>query len=129
MLAGEFLDLAELLGTPSGPHVEARHRTAISRSYYAVLLEARDRLIDELGWKIHRKDTHSYVGRAYAFASDRQHKLVGRLIADLKKLREAADYEIRTPIADVAESIAISKRARTELAKLDLAKCHDPRPK
>jgi hypothetical protein len=127
MEAVEFLDLAEILGSEGGPFPEARHRTAISRSYYAALLAARDKLADERGWVFRARETHEFVRRAYAFADPTRHKLIGRLLADLKKLREQADYENRNPLGDVTEAISLSKQVCTELSDADAGDCVDPR--
>lgn len=127
MNPSEFLDVAKLISGPSGLYPLGRQRSAISRAYYAAFLDARDRLNGLAKFSIPKKSAHDAVWRAFAF-SDEPLKTVGRLLQDLKKMREVADYEMtRDDIQnEVAEALRISRDIQVALASADLSGVADP---
>ena len=127
MNAVEFLDFARLIGGPDGPYPQGRKRSAISRSYYAAFLEARDLLFSKAPFTLPKKPKHEQIWRAYLFADPSDLKEIGRLLEDLKKMREAADYVLPEDVSDVdvKEADALSDRIRTALLTADVTQCWD----
>jgi len=127
MQPAEFLALAQLLSGPDGPHPQGRHRSAVSRSYYYAFLEARQRLASVPHIAIPRKNAHDVVWKAMAWAAPPL-KSAGRLLKDLKALRERADYDLDPDLghADVLEAIRIANDIRRTLESADMSQCVDP---
>lgn len=126
----EFLEVAELLQGDGGPFPEGRHRTAVSRCYYAAFLDARDRLQMERSFRFRKRDAHDSVKRAFEWADGKPLKLIGRLLGDLKKLRESADYEIAGTVGSsrVAEALELARQVESLLDSVDLGGCVDTTP-
>lgn len=127
MQASEFLELARVLAG-GGPFPGARTRSSISRAYYSAFLDARDRVRNQPHIHLATKSMHDQVWRSLAFADDPL-KSIGRLLRDLKQMREKADYQLSpdpTP-ALAAEAIRLSEIIQRRLAAADLTKCVDPR--
>lgn len=81
-----FLDLAEGLLTR---HDEASLRSAVSRAYYGVFLEARDLLgMTHLGSQVH--------GEAQQMLKRRGLLQLAHRLDSLRKLRNVADYQVAT---------------------------------
>jgi uncharacterized protein (UPF0332 family) len=126
----EFDQVAALLRSSSGATVEGRERSAISRYYYSAFLEARTKLREKRNFSFRKHEAHEFVKRAFAYSDDKRLKKVGKLLEDLKKLREQADYSIDAPHDPVitGEAETISRRIRTELAAedFDFGACASP---
>lgn len=127
MQPSEFLDLAQLIGGADGPYPQGRHRSAVSRSYYCAFLDARERLLTVPHISVPRKHAHDTIWKALAWAPHPL-KAAGRLLKDLKSLRERADYDLHHDIAhaDVMEAIRMASDIRRTLESADLSKCVDP---
>ncbi len=123
----EFSQVADVMRALSGPFPEGRERSAISRYYYAVFLEARERLFAERGWKFKPHEAHENVKRCFSFSNERELLLIGSLLGDLKKLRVEADYDLakRDPQAG-NEAKRIQDDIEEALAKADFSKCVNP---
>ena len=93
MRSQEFLDVAVLLLEGTGPHVQGRRKSSISRSYYAAYLGARDRLL-ATSYPLDSKRSHDQVWKAFKWGDDEHLKTTGKILQDLKRMRETADYEI-----------------------------------
>lgn len=125
----EFLDLAETLAG-EGALPAPRLRSAASRAYYAALLDARERL-----------NRVEHVARQLRRGRNRVHEVVwnslqrgaptlapiGRTGFSLKRLREAADYDLSTPFTatDVTEALRLAKRICAALEAADLLQAAD----
>lgn len=82
---------------------DAKLRSGISRAYYGALISARDaKKISTVGTTGHSQLINTY--RAGSFAE----KVIGDSLADLKKLREVADYEPKTPCPTTNGTLAIT---------------------
>src|SRR5207247_2642979 len=87
----DFLDVAR--SDVNGPS-EAYWRAAMSRAYYALLLEARD-VLERWGFTPPARDrVHTFVRLSFVFARDQDVKAIGYVIERLVKLRNEADYQI-----------------------------------
>jgi hypothetical protein len=123
-----FSELAKLLSGMSGPSAESAGRTAVSRSYYAAILEARDRLDAARAFKIKKHEMHDMVMRAFYFADAPEVKKIGRMLKDLKALREEADYQLADEFdrAVIGEAAALCSGVQEGLETADFGKCDDP---
>ena len=128
MIPREFFDIAKLLSGPSGPMPQGRQRSAISRCYYAAFLDARERLKAVPHITIPKKGAHDIVWKALSWADAPPLKSIGRLLQDLKKMREGADYDLLPDVSDeaVREAIRISEEIQQALATADMTRCVDP---
>lgn len=112
----DFLAVARQFETSAS---EAERRTAVGRCYYAVLNQARNRIVDA-GADVENAFTHQCVlyylrlagTRGYRGASDAHSTL-----ANMKATRERADYELNTPI-NTNDSQGALRRANSALANL-----------
>jgi uncharacterized protein (UPF0332 family) len=127
MKAEEFQGVAEFL-LAGGPNEEGRQRSAISRFYYAAFLEARDRLKEVKGLSFKKNEAHQNVRRAFEWSDAVPLRTVGRLLEDLKKLREGADYDIAAALDQehIKEAQSIASEVRTTVSTADLTACVDP---
>jgi len=76
--------------------LEARLRSAISRSYYATFCVARNQLCRE-GIHIPRRDTHKFVWGEFKKSTELQRKKIGVNGSRLAKDRAKADYDDAFP--------------------------------
>ncbi len=128
MNPAEFSEVAGLLSSMTVPPQDGRLRSAVSRYYYAAFLEARDQLKTKRTIEFKKHELHENVKRAFAWSDDKALKLVGRLLEDLKKLREKADYDI-TGTMDVTatnEAKRICTDIQQTLNLADVRLCKDP---
>jgi hypothetical protein len=113
-----FLDTAQdLLEYGS----EAHWRTAAVSAYYALMLEARDRLQD---WGIAappRQSVHAFVRLSFVYAADPDLKKIGGALDKLVRLRNEAHYQPGAPgnFADNQVASNAITIARDALAILD----------
>jgi hypothetical protein len=100
----------------------------VSRYYYAAFLVARDQLKAQRALEFKKYEAHENVKRAFAWADDKALKLIGRLLEDLKKLREHADYDT----AGALDSTAVTEAGRLcgdiqrGVATANIKECKDP---
>ena len=105
-----------LLGTD-----EADWRTAAGRACYAIMLEARAALL-RWGFTIPRRDQlHAFVRQRFAYPALRELRGIGRVLEDLNRLRNQADYDITGPgpFADTKAARKAIKESGDALAALD----------
>jgi uncharacterized protein (UPF0332 family) len=112
-----FLAVARELAAGS---TAAHWRSSVGRSYYALFLEGRD-LLQRWGFTPQRRDpVHSFVRLRFDFAGDPDLVLVGRRLDDLSKLRNTADYNLKSSgFVDDAEAQTSLSVATDALARLD----------
>lgn len=110
-----------------GPHPQGRGRSAISRYYYAAFLEARDRLSKDRNFNFKKHESHQRVYRCFAFSDEKPLKVIGRLLEDLKKLRERADYDLGKDLDQTAtnEAKRMCEDIQATLITADLKCCKD----
>ena len=96
MTGDDFIALAGNLAvnTGLGTH-EARYRSAVSRAYYGAYHLASDFLM-ELGIRIPRS-AHAHVYRLLWTAEYSQARQAARLLTDLRRARNRADYDLSRP--------------------------------
>lgn len=98
MTGDDFIALAGNLAvnTGLGTH-EARYRSAVSRAYYGAYHLASDFLM-KLGTRIPRSaDAHAHVYRLLWTAEHFQARQAARLLTDLRRARNRADYDLSHP--------------------------------
>jgi hypothetical protein len=122
----DFLPVAQ--SASRGPS-EAYWRTAVSRAYYAVMLELRDAFIR---WGLSAPPqpfVHVAVRQRVYTSRDADMKGIGRMLDVLRDLRKLADYDTSTvrQFKDNAEAVAAVQRARDALALLDAIQADQPR--
>jgi hypothetical protein len=85
-----FIDLAaDVLAGNTEPH----RRGAAGRAYYGLMLECRDALF-RWGFNLPPRDSvHTFVRLRFGYAADPDLKKIGRVLEDLVKLRNRADYD------------------------------------
>jgi len=92
------------------PLVPEVSRVIVGRAYYAAFLAARD-AANRTGARIHNDVIAYYHGSKNTY--------VGNKLADLKRLREQADYELNKPIS-IPNIDASLKGCKAILSKLQL---------
>ena len=127
MRALEFFEVANLLEDGQQPP-EGCQRSAVSRYYYSAFLEARDQLSLKRNFSFKKRDAHQLVLRALGWSDDTSLRTAGRLLEDLKKLREKADYDTAVVHAqdDVSEAASMASDIRRTVDENDLAHAVDP---
>ena len=94
----QYYELAtSLAGRDGSPSEEAKKRSAISRAYYAALIQARQKASDRTGDDIPRYGTHHWTIKKYQKDPAPEAKRIGSHLKRLKKRRERADYENKVP--------------------------------
>lgn len=94
----EYYELAKsLAGRDGSPNEESRERSAISRAYYAALIQARQKASVRTGKDIPRGGTHHWTIKRYEKDPAPKAKSIGSHLKRLKKRRERADYENDVP--------------------------------
>jgi uncharacterized protein (UPF0332 family) len=90
----DYLDLAQELASRSDVSSlkEALLRTATSRAYYSVFIQARNLLVSE-GHVIPAVNTHRYVINQFLSSSSEIRKLIGADLERLQIARKRADYD------------------------------------
>lgn len=96
----EYLNLAnELANQATVPaYQEAKLRAAISRSYYAAFINARNYLRDKQGISIPKiGDAHGYVSQQFELSVDPVRRTLGENLVRLRIYRRQADYVDKFP--------------------------------
>lgn len=117
----EYFHLAkELSGDKNhNGNEEARERSAISRAYYSVVIQARTKISLLNGEKAPRKNTHAWTIKKFNSNTSPQAKSIGARLLRLKKRRERADYddhimnreaELRSALIEAEKLIADIKK-------------------
>lgn len=90
----EYLNLAKELAQATVPaNQEAKLRAAISRSYYAAFINARNYLRDKQGISIPKTgDAHGYVSQQFELSVDPVRRTLGENLVRLRISRRQADY-------------------------------------
>ncbi|QFS42769.1 HEPN domain-containing protein [Nostoc sphaeroides] len=106
----QYLNLAkELTDQPTTPaNQEAKLRDAISRSYYAAFILARNYLRDQEGISIPKiSDAHRYVWEQFKLNPHPQRQLIANNLKRLRAYRNQADYVDKFPGLAGATIIAL----------------------
>ena len=111
----QYLDLArELTGKDTTPATEeAKLRSAISRSYYAAFIEARNFLRDRESLTIPRENSHQFVISQFKNSpDDESRRKLGERLQILRSHRRQADYEdtITGLIGKSEEALGLARR-------------------
>lgn len=115
----QYYELAKSLADRDGsPSAEARKRSAISRAYYAALIQARQKASDRTGDDIPRGGTHHWTIKKYQKDPVPEAKRIGSHLKRLKKRRERADYENSVPRLD-SELESALQEAGTLLSRIN----------
>jgi len=105
----EYLELARELNGDNSASAgqEAKQRSAVSRAYYSVLIEARHVVAGRLQQSPPRKNTHAWTINNLRNDPDPKGRAVSRKLRRLKKRRERSDYDdqVNNLSADVASAI------------------------
>jgi hypothetical protein len=117
MRGREFLDTAERLSVMTA---EADWRSAMSRAYYALLLECRDAL-NRWGFAIPPRASHRDVYHHLQFPKNSDLNQIARTFQGLSGKRNRADYDLSPhPLFSKAtDAIAAIDDARDSIALLD----------
>lgn len=83
----------KLAGRDGTPNPEAEKRSAISRAYYAVLIQAREKASVRWDEDYPLGGTHHWTIKKYEKDPAPDAKRVGSYLGRLKKRRERADYD------------------------------------
>lgn len=98
----EFLTLAQQLSQAT---TEAAWRSALSRAYYAAFHVAR-KLLEDCGFGVPRADrAHAYLWLRLSNCSDIGVQQADRDLNDLRRHRNAADYDLTRPMRSGAARI------------------------
>jgi hypothetical protein len=98
-----FLDAASAL---AGGGAEAFWRSCVGRAYYALLHEGRSAL-ERWGFSVPPKaDLHAFVRMRFSNPSDADLKQVGKVVEDLSRRRNHADYRLSSPGPFTSPTIA-----------------------
>lgn len=117
----QYLNLAkEFIGQPTPPaNLEAKRRSAISRSYYAAFISARNYLQETEGHSIPTTaDAHKYVVQQFKQSSDPDRQHIGRNLEKLRRDRNEADYSNNIPDLFEISKIAV-KRSEGLISRLN----------
>jgi uncharacterized protein (UPF0332 family) len=109
-------------GTPLIPTdgVEADLRTAISRLYFSVFLNARD-LLNHLGYGTTQEGKcHTIVRQALTESRDNGLKRISKDCHDLNRYRARADYDLDdTEIETINCALEVLKQSRSTHGRID----------
>lgn len=108
----QYFELAQSLSgdDSADPSDEANKRSAISRAYYAVLIQAREKASERSGDNYPTDGrTHRWTIRKYKQDNSPNVKGIGEKINRLKKRRERADYDNVVPNLDKELSSALQE--------------------
>ena len=112
----DFLKVSTALRTSQG---EADRRTAVSRAYYALFLSAR-RLLEAEAIALGRlHEDHRLVPDYLRHSQNETLADVGDSIADLRRERNMADYDMDTTKFNQALCALLVEKARAGLQVLD----------
>jgi uncharacterized protein (UPF0332 family) len=112
----DFLAVAINLGASTD---EAHRRTAVSRAYYALFLNARRMLEVESLPLGHLHDDHRLVPEYFRDAGDERLADVGDAIADLRRERNLADYDMDAAKFNQALCALLVEKARASIQVLN----------
>jgi uncharacterized protein (UPF0332 family) len=103
----EYINLAEELLSKSN---ESSFRSSISRAYYGIFCIARKRKFYQ---KYTDSDIHWKVINEYWNSENRDERRIGRILAQLRKSRNYADYdeEINITKAEAEQALLSAKEA------------------
>ncbi len=103
----EFIILSDNI-VKMDPSNEANLRTGISRAYYGVFCIARNRkgLKNDKSGKVHRN-----VINSYKTSNDKNEKYIGKILDDLRRQRNDADYDEDKEIGiDLTERVLLKTK-------------------
>ncbi len=100
---------------------EARFRSAISRAYYSVIIQARTQICIILSIQSPYGNTHAWTIGKYSSHPDGRAKRISAWLKRLKKRREKADYENYLPNIE-SELLSALTEAEKILNELNMLK-------
>ncbi len=116
MRGREYLELArEIL--PGG--AERHRRGAAGRAYYALFLEGREALARWGFVPARHENAHHYVRLHFLIPADPDLKQIGRVLDDLIRLRNQADYTL-SPIREFQSDTAARDAIQRTADSIDL---------
>ncbi|MGK7926998.1 MAG: HEPN domain-containing protein [Spirulina sp.] len=91
----EYLQLAQQLSGNAkiSASRESRLRSAISRAYYSVFIQARNYLRDREGLAIPLKNSHRYIIQTFKTHANIDYREIGNNLERLRIRRNQADYD------------------------------------
>ncbi len=118
----EYLNVArELTGVTTTPSSqEAKQRSAISHSYYAAFIQARNFLRDHDGLTIPRENAHQYIINQFKNSSNVARSELGQKLQRSRGDRNRADYNDTFPrlMRKSREALNLASFIISQLAKL-----------
>jgi uncharacterized protein (UPF0332 family) len=99
----------DLAGRPATPNEEARKRSAISRAYYAAIIQGREKISARSGDSYPYKNTHHWTIKKFKQDPAPDAKRIGSHLKRLKKRRERADYDHKVQNLDSELKSALSE--------------------
>jgi uncharacterized protein (UPF0332 family) len=85
---------------------EVHWRGAVGRAYYALMLECREALF-RWGFKLPpHTNVHTFVRLRFVYPADPDLKHIGRMVDELSRLRNRADYDLSALIAFASDKAA-----------------------
>ncbi|MEC4986733.1 MAG: HEPN domain-containing protein [Oscillatoria sp. PMC 1068.18] len=117
----EYLILAQkLAGTRENPANEAEMRSAISRAYYAAMIQSRNFLFERDKLLIPTQNTHQYVMNQYRNSSNKNRKKIGERLRRLRGYRNQADYDdtVKNLSNKTQEALTLARRIISGLDSL-----------
>ncbi len=119
----QYFNLAkELGGEPGIPATEeARLRSAISRAYYAVFIQARNYMLFHDNHIIPANvNPHGYVQVQFVTSSNRLRREIGKRLYSLRQARNRADYadNFNNLITTTRKSLRAAEEILTYLSRL-----------
>ncbi|MFB2879051.1 HEPN domain-containing protein [Floridanema aerugineum] len=105
-----YLNLAQELAQETSD--EAKLRSAISRSYYAAFIKARNFLRHKDNLVIPQQNAHQYVITQFKNSPDRLRQKLGKRLERLRVYRNRADYEdvFSNLVQKAEEALTLARR-------------------
>lgn len=99
---------------------EAKKRSAISRAYYSVIIQARTKICSLTNRRHPNRNTHAWTINEYLHHSDPLARSIGSRLKRLKKRRERADYDnhIRNLDSELISSLSEAEKLIEDVDKL-----------
>ena len=119
----EYLLLAKKLAGDSDvlSSKEAKMRSAVSRAYYAAIIQARTKISELTGENYPHGNTHAWTIKKYNAHPNPLAKSIGSRLKRLKKRREKADYDdhIANLESELSSALAEAEKLIIDINKLE----------
>ena len=99
---------------------EAKMRSAISRAYYAVIIQARTKICQLNSISFPKGNTHKWTIDKYTAGQRPLAQSIGTRLKRLKKRRERADYEdyVKNLISELNSALIEAERLMIDIDRL-----------